>query len=86
MTSYTELFKIKYTGGLIKAKNSGDLATQVKNILEIEGVSDVSTPSVENISTGYFYVDVTYDTEETDRTSIAQQIEQMSEFDTVIFG
>ena len=86
MNNFTELFKVKYSGGLIKAQDSGELHTEVKEIQEIDGVSDVTAPSVDNVSTGHFHIDITYDSELTDRTRIANQIEAMEMFENVIFG
>lgn len=86
MDTVTELFKVKYNGGIIKAKDTGNLHSSVKELNDIAGVTDISTPKVENTSTGYFYVDITYEPEVTDRTEIAQDIEQRNSFENVIFG
>lgn len=88
MENLTELFKVKYTGkGFIKAIDTGKLGRDVDDLEEeIYGIVNIASYSVNSYSTGYFHIDITYDPELTDRTKIANEIEEYEHFDDVILG
>lgn len=86
MTEYTELFKIECTNK--DSEKIENLVSDVQDIREIYGVSDISTPSIseKNIPIDSFKIDITYDSHLTDRTVLAQNIEEIEHFDTVTFA
>lgn len=88
MTEYTELFKITFTDNLSKAEDIEEFLSAVQEINNIYGVLDIATPKVsaETIPMEYFNIDITYDTHLTDRTVLAQNIEELDFFEEVIFA
>lgn len=88
MTEYTELFKITCKDSLSKAEDIEEFLSAVQELNTVYGVSDISTPevSVKNIPIESFTIDITYDTHLTDRTVLAQNIEELEYFEEVTFA
>lgn len=88
MTEYTELFKITCIDEISEAEDIEELLSDVQDIRDVYGVSDISTPSisVKDIPIEHFKIDITYDTHLTDRTVLAQNIEELDQFEEVTFA
>lgn len=88
MTEYTELFEITLTNPMDKAEEIEEFSSAVQDIKDVYGVLEISTPtvSVKNVPIKSFKVDITYDTHHTDRTVLAQNIEELAHFEEVTFA
>lgn len=75
---FVELFKITYTG------NVGDLRTNIEDIDGVDSASHSKHPYMDVDTTLDF--DLAYDSHLTDRTSLANEIEDIDGVEDVIFG
>jgi len=78
MTTYTELFRFEYCG---------EIRDILEHVVNIDGVKEASSNkrSYHEVN-GQISLDIKYDSYETDRTQVAQQIEKIEDANEVVFA
>ena len=86
MENFTELFKITSTREkFTKSVDTGTVGRDVESIQDLAGVEGTSY-SIESYPSRCLHVDITYDPELTDRTKIANELEEYDYFEDVVLG